>query len=209
MNRFEIKANGYLSRNICAFNHADYKGGGNWRIQGTIENLICTLKNDITPYPQSVLNDATAKLSSILSEDLPQILEATNSQMLRVCVIPRAKHEEYYSSNQKLFRYTVQQIIKAQYGFEDGTHDIIRHTDTKTTHLARRGNGGNGPTPYRGITNDTCTISNNVYGKDILLIDDLYTRTVNIDEDAVQALLDNGAKSVVFYSIGKTIFRGF
>lgn len=207
MYTFSIPANEFLSRDICAFNHADYTGGGNWSIKGSIENLICTLKNDITPYPQSVLNDATAKLSSILAKDLPQILQRTKLQSLRVCVIPRAKHEEYYSPNQKLFRNTVQQIIKTQYGFEDGTHDIIRHTDTKTTHLARRGGGGNGPTPYRGITNDTCTISNNVCGKDILLIDDLYTRTVNIDEDAVQALFDKGAKSVIFYAVGKTTYR--
>jgi hypoxanthine-guanine phosphoribosyltransferase len=29
--------------------------------------------------------------------------------------------------------------------------------------------------PYPGITKATCTISNEVKGKDILLIDDLYT----------------------------------
>ena len=46
-----------------------------------------------------------------------------------------------------------------------------------------------------------------VKGKDILLIDDLYTRSVNIDEDAIQALLDNGANSVTFYSVGKTVSR--
>jgi hypothetical protein len=37
------------------------------------------------------------------------------------------------------------------------------------------------------------------------LIDDVYTRTVNIDEDMVQALLSSGANSVTFYAIGKTI----
>ena len=44
-------------------------------------------------------------------------------------------------------------------------------------------------------------------GKDILLIDDIYTKTVNIDEDAIQALLDNGARSVFFYAIGKTVSK--
>jgi len=34
------------------------------------------------------------------------------------------------------------------------------------------------------------------------LVDDLYTKGVNIDEDAIQALLDKGAKNVVFYSVG-------
>ena len=212
MNGFVINANECLSRNTVAVCHSDYQGGGNWRTPGTIENLICTLKNDITPYPQYVLDGATAKLSNILAEDLPQILRAVQQKgiaSLRVCVIPRAKHEAYYRDNQKLFRGTIQQTIKSLGGFEDGTHDIIRHTDTKTTHLARRGNGGEGSLPYKGITNDTCTISNNVCGKNILLIDDLYTRTVNIDEDAIQALYDHGAKNVIFYAIGRTIYRGF
>lgn len=92
-------------------------------------------------------------------------------------------------------------------GFIDGTHDIIRHTDTATTHLARSGHGGSGELPYVGITKDTCNISDDVIGQDILLIDDLYTKTVNIDEDCIQALLDKGAKSVIFYSIGKTLSR--
>jgi predicted amidophosphoribosyltransferase len=42
-------------------------------------------------------------------------------------------------------------------------------------------------------------------GKDILLIDDVYTCSINIDEDAIQALYDNGANSVIFYAIGKTV----
>lgn len=209
MEEFVISKNAYLSQDTKAFSHSDYHGGGNWRTPGTIENMICTIKNHPEPYPQSVLNSATMKLSSILAEDMPHILQATGLQSLRVCVIARSKKEAFYAPNQKLFRDTIQQIVRTLNGFEDGTFDIIRHTDTKTTHLSRSGRGGDGPMPYRGITKDTCTISNNVYGKNILLIDDLYTRTVNIDEDAIQALYDKGAKSVIFYAIGKTIFRGY
>ncbi|MCF6205161.1 MAG: hypothetical protein L3J59_16105 [Methylococcaceae bacterium] len=61
--------------------------------------------------------------------------------------------------------------------------------------------------PYKGITNDTCHISDNVRGRTIILIDDIYTGGVNIDEDAIQALLDKGARSVYFYAIGKTARR--
>jgi predicted amidophosphoribosyltransferase len=89
--------------------------------------------------------------------------------------------------------------------FENGTNYIVRHTNTRTTHLDRNGQGGDGNLPYPGITNDTCTISDHVKGKDILLIDDLYTKSVNIDEDAIQALIDKGANSVIFYSVGKTV----
>jgi len=82
---------------------------------------------------------------------------------------------------------------------------IKRYKNTRTTHRNRSGHGGDGRTPYPGITKDTCYIANDVKGKDILLIDDVYTNTINVDEDAIQALLDNGAKSVIFYSIGKTV----
>ena len=94
-------------------------------------------------------------------------------------------------------------------GFFDGTDYIIRYADTRTTHLSHgcqiRPPYTDGKLPYPGIAKDTCTISDEVIGKNILLIDDLYTRTVNIDEDAIQALFDKGARSVFFYSIGKTV----
>lgn len=196
-----------LQEDISAFYNSDYQGGGNWRINGTIENLICTLKNDITPYNQIVLDNVRARLAQILRIDLLEILRISGKTSLRVCVIPRAKRENSYRSNQLYFRATIQDVVQRLNAFEDGTHDIIRHTDTSTTHLARNGSGGSGELPYVGITKATCNISDDVIGKDILLIDDLYTKTVNIDEDCIQALLDKGSKSVIFYSVGKTIKR--
>ena len=196
-----------LSRDVQAFYHEDYMGGGRWNVSGTIENTICTLKNDITPYPESVLQNARSRLASILRADLPQVLRLTGKSSLRVCVIPRAKKEEHYRADQLYLRDTIQSVVQSLVGFEDGTHDIIRHTDTKTTHRAKSGYGGEGLMPYAGITNDTCTLSSNIIGKDILLIDDLYTKTVNIDEDCLQALIEKGAKSVFFYSFGKTVNR--
>ncbi|KAA6338310.1 hypothetical protein EZS27_013676 [termite gut metagenome] len=195
----------FLKRDIQAFYHSDYLSGGQWKIQGTIENIICTLKNDITPYTPIVLENASQQLANILSEDLPLILQQTGKDNLTVCVIPRAKTN--YNANQLLFNATVSKVVNRLNGFCNGTNYINRQTDTKTTHRAKAGYGGNGSMPYPGITNDTCSISNEVTGKDILLIDDLYTKTVNIDEDAIQALLDNGANSVVFYAIGKTVSR--
>lgn len=197
-----------LEQDIIAFYNSDYKGGGNWRIPGTIENLICTLKNDVTPYLQQTLQNAVVRLVQILKADLPDVLRLSGKRNLRVCVIPRAKRENSYRPNQLYLRGTIQSVVQQLNGFIDGTHDIIRHTDTATTHLSRRGgNGGSGERPYVGITNDTCNISNDVIGQDILLVDDLYTKTVNIDEDCIQALLDKGARSVIFYSIGKTLPR--
>ena len=172
--------------------------------------IACILSlrtNDITTYPQQTLNNAINKLTQILKVDLPEILRLSGKQNLRVCVIPRSKRENSYRCNQLYLRATIQLVTQQLNGFIDGTHDIIRHTDTATTHLARSGHGGAGELPYVGITKDTCNISDDIIGQDILLIDDLYTKTVNIDEDCIQALLDKGARSVIFYSIGKTLSR--
>jgi hypothetical protein len=196
----------FLNEDINAFYHADYNSGGAWQIQHTIENMIWTLKNDVDAFPDRLPN-AQRQLSAIIREDLPQILQEVDSNELTICVVPRSKAEGHYRRDQLLFRNTISYVVDQMQNFENGTNYIIRHTSTRTTHLDRNGEGGDGNLPYPGITNDTCTISEQVYGKDILLIDDLYTKSVNIDEDAIQALLDNGANSVTFYSIGKTISR--
>jgi hypoxanthine-guanine phosphoribosyltransferase len=206
MEQFTIQQNEYLNRQIQGFYHADYEGGGGkWKEAGTIENIICTLKNDITPYSPSVLQDAKQQLTKILGQDLPKILQITELVNLTVCVIPRAKAN--YNANQLLFRATISEVVNHLSGFSNGTNYIVRHTNTRTTHLNKSGNGGDGDLPYSGITNNTCSIDDNVRGKDILLIDDLYTQTINIDEDAIQALLDKGARSVVFYAVGKTMYN--
>lgn len=193
----------FLKQSIDAFYHAYYTGGGQWKVQGTIENIIVTLKNDINPTPPAVLQNASQLLGNILLADLRLIPQQIGKSNLSVCVIPRAKVN--YNSNQLLFKATVSDVANRLQGFTNGTNYIIRHTDTITTHRNRAGYGGNGNLPYPGITKATCTISNEIRGKDILLIDDLYTRSVNIDEDAIQALLDKGANSVTFYSVGKTV----
>lgn len=198
-----------LQQDIVAFYNSDYQGGGNWRISGSFEKFICTFKNDVTTYTSQILNNAAVRLAQILKVDLPEILRLSGKRNLRVCVIPRSKRENSYRPDQLLLRATIQIAAQQLDGFIDGTHDIIRHTDTATTHLARSGHGGSGELPYIGITKDTCNISDDVIGKDILLIDDLYTKNVNIDEDCIQALLDKGARRVIFYSIGKTISKSY
>lgn len=205
MENFIIQPNEYLTKPIIGFYHSEYHGGGRWRLQGTIENMICTLKNDIIRYSNKVLQEKVNKLSNILRTDLPQIPNLTGINNLTVCIVPRAKAESKYRKDQLLFKKTVSKVVNQLEGFFDGTNFIIRCEDTQTTHL-RHGisRGGNGPSPYPGITKDTCIIRK-VRGKDILLIDDLYTKTINIVEDAIQALLDVGARTVIFYSVGKTV----
>jgi hypothetical protein len=207
MQLFTIQSNVYLNRDIQSYYHQDYEGGGKWRNAGTIENVICTLKNDITLYSENVLQIVCNQLSAILRQDLPQILRLSGKNNLTVCVIPRAKAENTYRQNQLYLKATIRNVVNSLSGFVDGANYIIRHTDTQTTHKAKGGHGGNGSLPYPGITKDTCTISDEVRSKNILLIDDLYTKSINIDEDCIQALLNKGANSVIFYAVGKTVLR--
>jgi len=98
---------------------------------------------------------------------------------LIVCVVTRAK--ENYRPNQLYFKRTVRRVVEKLEGLVDGTDYTIRKINTKTTHRARAVFGGDGDMPYPGITVNTCDIWPEVKEKDILLIDDLYTYSVNID----------------------------
>ena len=197
MYRFVIQPNHYLSRCVQAFYHKNYVGHKNPRNP----DYINTLKNTYNSYSKSMLDNAVQELRRLLLDDLPQILRLTP---LTVCVVSRAKTN--YQPNQLLFKSTVRNVVSQLNSFIDGIDYIVRHTNTKTTHLpAHTPNYNNdGAAPYPGITVKTCNISSNVRDKDILLIDDVYTRRVNIDEDAIQALLDKGALSVTFYAVGYT-----
>lgn len=201
MESFIIQPNEYLKTQIEAWYNSKYYGGHS-HIPGRIENMICTLKNDINIKSEDDIDliNAQNRLNDILNTDLSVIKNSIDSD-LTICVVPRAKVQ--YLPHQLLFKQTIQQVVN-QINVEDGTNYILRDTNTQTTHRARAGYGGSGCPPYKGITTDTCSISDNVIGKTILLIDDVYTPSINIDEDAIQALLDKGASQVYFYAVGHT-----
>jgi len=203
MHSFIIKSNHYLNQNIQAFYHTDYVGYQN---PGNPE-YINTLKNTFIDVPIFELTSAAQELESVLLEDLPQILSILQLKSLTVCVVPRAKRD--YQPEQLLFKLTIHNVVKQLNSFSDGTDDLVRHTNTKTTHLRANipNHNNDGAMPYPGITIDTCNVLSNIRDKDILLIDDVYTRGVNIDEDAIQALLDKGARFVAFYAVGKTVLK--
>lgn len=82
----------------------------------------------------------------VLLIDLPEIVRQVNVSPLTVCVVPRAKADNTYRPNQLLFRATIRNAVN-QLGnsFRDGTNFIVRHTNTKTTHLRK---------PMEGFVND-------------------------------------------------------
>lgn len=201
MNRFTIHANEFLRQDIHAFYHTNYVGH---RRPGN-PDYINILKNTYNSFRDTELNDAVRNLNDVLQEDLPQLLQTVELNPLTVCVVPRAKTN--YHPRQLLFKTTVRNVVNQLTGYNDGFDYIVRNINTRTTHLTQNTPNYNndGPAPYPGITNETCNISHYVRTQNILLIDDIYTREVNIDEDAIQSFLDNGAQSVVFYAVGKTV----
>ena len=129
-------------------------------------------------------------MNGVLQADLPEILQQVAPRLLTVCVVPRAKADASYRSDQLLFKATIGENARTIPGFQDGSNFITRHTNTRTTHLRNPVTGfvNDGCMPYPGIAHDTCNFSQQIKQRDILLIDDIYTKTVNIDEDMVKAL---------------------
>lgn len=209
MKSFTIKQNECLNQDIQGYYHTDYVAYEN---RNTIDNYpiyLLTLKNDPKKNWSSYkLKDSKDELLKVLLKDLPNILQESNLKQLTVCVVPRAKADNTYRQDQQLFKETISDAVN-QLGtnYENGTDFIVRHKNTKTTHIRRpiEGFDNDGSEPYSGISMATCNFSSDIKGIDILLIDDIYTKNIDIDEDMIQALLNCGANSVTFYSIGKTI----
>ncbi len=214
MQKFIISKNEYLKQDINAYYHTSYTRMGNPGNPNYLNDLKNTYgkptSSDTKVYQESEqkkLDAAVIELKKILKEDLPKIAKELKSSSLSVCVVPRSKAESSYKKNQLLFKSSIQSVVNELEGFENTTEYIIRTKNTKTTHLTESTPNYNndGEMPFVGITKKTCTINENIKNKDVLLIDDIYTNSVNIDEDVIQALLDKGAKSVTFYAVGHTV----
>ena len=202
LQEFTIYPNEYLTQETKSFYHTDYLG---YQKTGN-PDYINTLKNTYDSFSDEKLQKAVDELEKVLQEDFPIILERLRGELITVCVVPRAKMEGSYQPYQLLFKKVIKYVCN-ELSINDGTDYIIRHTNTKTTHLppSTPNYNNDGDSPFSGITIDTCNISDSVRGKEILLIDDIYTNSINIDEDVIQALLDSGAKSVFFFAIGRTV----
>jgi hypothetical protein len=90
---------------------------------------------------------------------------------------------------------------------------VTRIKDSTTTHPLGGGIWGiqkdqTGQPVAPGYTKQTCTIDRqSILGKVVLLVDDMYTSYPMgcfVSRDCVQALLDNGAKQVIFYAFASS-----
>ena len=203
-----IPTNNFLTRDITAYFHDYYiptKDGG-----GNFSNLILAIKSNGTEAIK-------LSISEIIAADLDKILKISVGFLKAkpiVVAVPRSKPDSSWKSFELQFRPAISMgLEKSKYTVKgsdqkwmiDGTRYLIRILETQTTHLAHKNNPENtGPEPYPGITKDTCQLNGNISGKDIILIDDIYTEDKGIDEDCIQFLLDNGVNNVILYTLGMT-----
>ena len=201
METFKIWNNEYLSVNTPGYHNTYYIG---YKSDGNPDYLN-DLKNTFGTTNSTILSDALLMVYSKLLQDIPGIVSAERL-VNPICVcVPRSKAN--MAESQMYFRDAVSGASQRIAGVEDGSNVIVRTINTRTTHIKKECDGflNDGDMPYPGITKATCQIdSRRIRGRDVILIDDIYTKNVNIDEDCIQAMYDNGANRVVFYSIALT-----
>lgn len=193
----------FLDRDVDLYFHDHYYGFS------SAENAIKYvnyLKNDRRTFDK-LIAASEDRAASVLAADLSELVGVYGP--LTVCGVPRSKREDTYPPEKMGLKRAIRKAIAMNPDLSDGMDYIVRHTNTRCTHRSYWGYGGDGEGPRPGLLRDTCNISAEVAGKNIVLVDDIYTAGVGIDEDGVQALLDAGARSVIMYTFGCTASRGY
>ena len=193
----------FLDRGVDLFFHAHYYGF--YSSENTLK-YINYLKNDRRGF-DNLISQSEDKAAMVLAADLSELVKRYGP--LTVCGIPRSKREDVYPSEKMGLKRAIRKAIAMNPLLADGMDYIVRHTNTLCTHRSYWGYGGDGEGPRPGLIRDTCHLSSEIAGKNIVLVDDIYTAGVGIDEDGVRALFDAGAKSVIMYTFGCTASRGY
>lgn len=206
---FEIHKNEFLASSLTGYFSVNFESFK----QSRTLSFLHILKNTKLDVPQNELNEAKNTAKFHIATFLANHIKHINGRIV-VCRIPRSKTN--FADTQLYFQKAVREAVtlanpSLANRLIDGVDYIKRVRDVATTHLASSEKARAafpqlcaGDEPYKGITKDTCTISNEIKNQTILLIDDIYTLGVNVVEDCIQALYDNGAKQVIFYAVGRT-----
>ena len=207
LSRYSLEPNSYLTKKITAFYDCVYMksnlDGSGFSLR--VSDAIRKLKNTFNCESENELFSAKNYIRTIATTDLNQIIKQERIEKPIIICVPRSKAD--FSDKQLLFRKAISEAANNTIA-TNGAEYIKRIRNTKTTHLTNTRKGdmsGDGNMPYPGITNDTCHLNGSISGRNVILVDDIYTKTVNVDEDCCQFLLDNGAKSVILYTICKTM----
>lgn len=203
MQHGKIGNDAFLGRDVDLYFHDFYHG---FSSPANTLRYVNYLKNDRRGY-DSLIGACEEEAAAVLAADLAVLVQKYGP--LTVCGIPRSKRDDSYPAEQMGLKRAIHKAISVVPDLSDGMDYIVRHTDTRCTHRSYWGYGGDGEGPRPGLLHDTCRLSGEIAGKDIVLVDDIYTAGVGIDEDGVQALLDAGARNVVMYTFGCTASRGY
>ena len=203
MKHGKIGNDAFLGSDVDLYFHDHYYG---FSSSENSLKYVNYLKNDRRDY-DAIIAKCEDKAAAVLAGDLSELVQMYGQ--LTVCGIPRSKREDSYHPLKMGLKRAIRKAAGMCPGLSDGVDYIVRHTNTLCTHRSYWGYGGDGEGPRRGLMRDTCHISPDVAGKNIVLVDDIYTAGVGIDEDGVQALLDAGARSVIMYTFGCTASRGY
>lgn len=186
--------------------------------------FINHIKNDTLTFDAQLRAEAEAELERYFQTTFENIEKELFSPITGsgalcgekplVCLVPRAKKLEYYYPEQLGFSRVLNRVLKKLPFFESGIDVIERTSNTETSHARKFSPTFTKPildepciSRRPGFTKMSCRISSKVRGRAIILVDDIYTPGVNIDEDAIQALYDNGASIVTLYAVAKTVKR--
>ena len=189
----------FLGRSVEIYCHAKYFGF--YSDVNTI-SFVNYLKNDLMTFTHLVPK-SELEAAQVLAADLSELVR--KYRPFTVCGIPRSKRESIYPAEKMGLKRAIRKAVASIPQLTDGLDYIVRHTNTKCTHRSYWGHGGDGEMPRPGLLRDTCSLSPAIAGKRIVLVDDIYTPGVGIDEDGVQALFDAGARSVILYTFGYTV----
>ena len=201
---FAIQRNVYLRNTLMGYYSIDFESYG----QSGKLSFLHILKNNYLSKKEIDLIDAKDEAKDkIYNFLLDYDKKYKIIENMLVCRIPRSK--TYFKESQLYFQQVIKEAValanrNLNNRLIDGIKYITRIKDVATTHLSKNQQADD-IMPYPGITKDSCDISNEVRGRTILLIDDIYTLGVGVVEDCIQALYDKGAKEVIFYAVGRTV----
>jgi len=210
---FRIENNEFMDKQINAYAHGLYIP-----YKSSYASDLTRLILDIKGSTVCDIDAVKEKASAIIKNDLDLIITSIDKyKKSRPIIISmtRSKPDNFWEEHALQFRVSISMALKNssvkikksnEIWAIDGVNYIKRIKETQTTHLAHsKISKNNGPAPYRGITKDTCILNGDINNKYIILIDDIYTPNVCVDEDCIQYLYDNGARDVLLYVLGITI----
>lgn len=210
-----LRTNEFLHRAAACYYVLDYLRHGH----PDNPEFILTLKNTYNNKGRWELERAKQQVRDILVRWTPSVMKSSALSSCTMVCVPRAKRLDTYTEQQLYLLGGVSEAARLlrKYNVSDGTSAIVRVADTKTTHLkdstprVTAGGGrelNTGDAPYPGITEATCSIDDAyIREKNVLLVDDIYTGGVNVDEDCIQALYHAGAANVVLFTLACTVPR--